>query len=117
MIQGLLDRQRIHLAAAIFAGFDGPLQIMSRNLDRHRVSNNFSRLPVVLYPRGMRESDPNRPVADYELYIDCIGVPRRDCHNQGLILAVQRLAGPLVDSLEIVVHNCRTIADRITFRQ
>ena len=72
----------------------------------------FSRLPIELHPRHVRESDPNRPVVpDQELDVDGVGVPRRNGDDQGLILAVQRLAAPAVDRLEVVVHNLKTIAE------
>src|SRR5215469_13189146 len=56
MIEGLLHGQSVHFAAAIFAGFNGPLQIVSRDLHGHRICDYFARLAVVFHPRGMRES-------------------------------------------------------------
>jgi len=113
VIQRLLHGQRVHFTAAIFPGLDGPLQKMSRNLNRHGVGDHLTRLPVELHPRGMRESDPNRPVLNQKLHIDGVGVPRRNCDDQGLILAVQRLPGPAVNGLEVIVHNPKTIAEAI----
>src|SRR5271166_6447678 len=85
---------------------------MSRNLDRHGIGDDLAGLPVVLHPRGMRESDPYRPVLDHELHIDRVSMPRRDGDNESLILAMQLLARPLVDGVKVVVHNPQTIADR-----
>jgi hypothetical protein len=59
----------------------------------------------------MRESDPYRPVPNQELDVDSVGVSRGNGDDQRLILAVESVAAPLVDGVEVVIHNPRTIAE------
>src|SRR5664279_747062 len=89
VIKSLLNGKRIHFTSAIFARLDGPLQIMSRNLNRHGVGDDLAGLPVKLHPRGMRESDPYRPVHYQKLHINSVSVPCSDGDDERLILAVQ----------------------------
>ena len=44
VIERLLNGQGIHFTSAIFTGLYGPLQIMSRNLNRHGIGNDFTGL-------------------------------------------------------------------------
>jgi len=111
MIEGLLHGQSVHFAAAVLAGFNSPLQIMTRNLDGHRICDYLARLVGVFDPRGMRKSDPYRPVADHELDVDSVGMSRGNGDDQRLILAVELRAAPLVGGVEVVIHNFRTIAE------
>ena len=60
----------------------------------------------------VRHAAFHRPVvAGQELYVDGVSVPRRNGNDQGMILAVQRLGGPAINRLEVVVHNTKTIAE------
>src|SRR5271165_3501012 len=78
VVQSLLHGQGVHFTPAIFTGLDGPPQIMSCDLDCHGIGDDPPGLPVELDPRHVRESDPNRPVADQELDVDGVSVPRRN---------------------------------------
>ena len=104
VVQRFLDGQGIHFASAVLSRLDGPLQVVARNLHRHRVSDDLACALAVLHPGWMGQRNPDWPVVDQEFDIDGIGVAGRDGNNQCLILAVHPPTAPAIDRLKIVIH-------------
>jgi hypothetical protein len=105
MFEGLLDGQRIHVAAKPLAGFQRRFQIMPGDLDGERIRDRPSSALFILDPSGMRQRDRNGCAADQELNIDCVGVTRRDGNDQRLVNAVNRFPGPAINGSEVSKHG------------
>jgi len=109
MLQGLIHRERVHLAAAIQSTFDSSFQEVSRDLDGQRVGDHLAGAPVVLRPGRVGQRDPHRAAIDQEFNVHRVGMAGGDGHDDGLIDAVQLFARPAVLHPKILVHGKQKI--------
>lgn len=73
--------QRIHFLAGVLAGFDGGLEVVSRDLDSERIGDDRPTAGVVFLPGAVRERDRDRLAICQKLDVDGIGMARRDGHD------------------------------------
>jgi len=111
VFQGFLNGEGVHLAADPFAGFDGPLQVVSGDLDGQGIVHGSASALVVFDPSGMRQSNPGGLAVSQEFDVHGIGVASGNGHDQGLVGAVDLFPGPAVSGAKIGVHGDTTIAD------
>ena len=105
MFESFGDAERIHLAAAVFAGFNRPFQVVAGDLDSERIGDDLACALVVLDPRGMRHSDPHGTAVGQELYVNGVGVTRGNGNDECLINAVDLFTGPAVVNAKVSVHR------------
>src|SRR5260221_11746614 len=60
MLHGFSYGQRIHFLAGVLAGFDGSLEVVSRDLDGERIGDDLPSAGVVFLPGAVGERDRNR---------------------------------------------------------
>src|SRR5579884_3964044 len=96
MFEGIGDGEGVHFAAAVFARFDGPFQVVTGNVDGERIGDDVAGALVVLDPGGMRERDPDGASVGEELDVDGVGVAGGDGDDECLVGAVNVLISPAV---------------------
>ena len=106
MFEDFIHGQVIHFPAVLVAsGFDGRLEKMAGNLNGQRVRNNAAGAFPVFNPGRMRQGYPHWTPIDYEFDVDGVRMACGHSNNQGLIQAVQFMAGPAVGGVKVVVHR------------
>src|SRR6185312_3859133 len=105
MLESFGDTERVHLATAVLAGFNSPLQVVAGNLDSERIGDDLASALVVLDPRRVRHSDPHGTAVGQELYVNGVGVTRGDGDNKRLVNAVDLFTGPAVVNAKVSVHR------------
>ena len=104
MLQGLVDGQGIHLPAKALPGFQDRLEEMTGDFLGESVGDHLPGSLLVLHPSRMGQSQPHRTAIHQEFDVHSIGMPGRNCDDQGLIHAVDLLAGPAVGRGEVGKH-------------
>jgi hypothetical protein len=105
MSERFIHRQRVHLASVlIHAGFNRSLQKMPGNLDGQRIGYDPAGTLLVFHPCWMRQRNPNGTPAGKKLYINSVGVPRRNRDDQGLVNTVEFFSRPAVGGVKVLVH-------------
>ena len=99
------NAKRVHLATAVFAGFDRPLQVMTGDLDSERIGDDLAGALVVFDPGRMRHSDPHGTAVGKKLDVDGVGVTRGNGDDKRLINAVDLFTGPAVVNAKVSVHR------------
>lgn len=84
---------------------------MPGDLDGERIGNHLPGAILILHPCRMGENDPDRTPIRQKLDVNRIGVARGNGNDQRLINAVDLFLAPAVESVEIVVHLKKTIAE------
>jgi hypothetical protein len=108
-----IHRERVHFASVfIRAGFNRRFQKMPGNLDGQRIGYDPAGSLVVFHPCWMRQGNPNGTPADKKLYINSVGVPRRNGDDQGLVNTVESLSSPAVGGVKVIVHTLKTISEQ-----
>lgn len=105
MSERFIHRQRVHLSSVLIrAGFNRRLQEVPGNLDGQRIGNHPAGALLVLHPCWMRQRNPNGTPAGKKLYVNSVGVPRRNGDDQGLVDTVELFSGPAVGGVKVLIH-------------
>ena len=106
VFQRFIDRKRVHLPSMLItARFNEIPEIMAGYLDGKRIGNNAASPPVIFHPCRVRQRNPYWMPRHQEFDVYGIGVARSDSNDEGLVQAVQFLAGPAVGNVEVFVHS------------
>jgi len=105
VFQRFIHRERVHLSSVLIrTRFNRRLQKMPGNLDGQRISYDPPGPLLVFHPCWMRQSNPNGTPAGKKLYVNGVGVPRRNGDDQGLVNTVEFLSSPAVGGVKVLVH-------------
>jgi hypothetical protein len=85
---------------------------MPGNLDGQRIGYHPAGSLVVFHPCWMRQGNPNGTPAGKKLYINGVGVPRRNRDDQGLVNTVEFFSSPAVGGVKVLVHTLKTISEQ-----
>ena len=117
MPHGFGHREGIHFLAGVLAGFDGGLEVVSRDLDSERIGDDLPGAGMVFLPGTVRERDRDRLAIRQELDIHRVGVAGGDGYDETLIEAVDVGLGPAVLRVEVIEHGKGSIAFAVRAQQ
>jgi hypothetical protein len=117
MLHGFGYCERIHFLAGVLAGFDGGLEVVSRDLDSERIGDDLPSAGVVFLPGAVRERDRDRLAICQKLDVHGIGMACGNGYDEPLIEAMNVCLGPAVLRVEVIEHGKGSIALAISAQQ